>query len=89
VAFDTGGIRQWLRHDVSGLLVPPSDGDRGMATALAALLDKPDLRERLSRGAVARAREMSLDAHVDGLERVLLSAARRPPTTAHEAPAHR
>ena len=88
VAFDTGGIRQWLRHDVSGLLVPPSDGYRGMASALAALLDKPDLRERLSRGALARAREMSLDAHVDGLERVLLSAARRPPTTAHEAPAH-
>jgi glycosyltransferase involved in cell wall biosynthesis len=77
IAFDTGGIAQWLRHQISGLLVPPADGDAGIAKALATILDQPDLRRRLSDGAVATAREMSLDVHADALERVLLSAARR------------
>jgi glycosyltransferase involved in cell wall biosynthesis len=77
IAFDTGGITQWLRHQISGLLVPPVDGDAGIAKALATILDQPDLRRRLSEGAIATAREMSLDVHADALERVLLSAARR------------
>jgi len=77
VAFDTGGIRQWLRHQVSGLLVPPADGYAGMAGALATVLDNTDLRRRLSDGAIGAAREMSIDVHADALERVLLSAARR------------
>ena len=76
VAFDTGGIRQWLRHDVSGLLVPPADSHRGMAVALATVLNMPNVRDRLSAGAVTMARAMSLDAHADALERVLFSAAR-------------
>ncbi len=84
VAFDTGGIRQWLRHDVSGLLVPPAKGFRGMAGALATVLDKPDLRNRLSAGAIGAARQMSLDAHVDALEGVLLEAARQSRTSAPE-----
>jgi glycosyltransferase involved in cell wall biosynthesis len=74
VAFDTGGIRQWLHHDVSGLLVPPAGGFRAMASALAVILDNQALRDRLSRGAIATATAMSLDAHVDALERVLVSA---------------
>ena len=75
VAFDTGGIRQWLRHDVSGLLVPPSGGSSALANALATVLDDRALRSRFSRGALATAREMSLTAHAESLERVLLSAA--------------
>ncbi|MEM1413774.1 MAG: glycosyltransferase family 4 protein [Myxococcota bacterium] len=40
VAFDRGGIRQWLRHRESGLLVPDV-GPEGMARALGeALLDE-------------------------------------------------
>jgi len=74
VAFDTGGIRQWLRHDVSGLLVPPGESYRGMGRALATVLDKPPLRDRLSGGAIAAAREMSLDAHTAALEAALLHA---------------
>jgi len=76
VAFDTGGIRQWLHHDVSGLLVPPAGGFRAMATALATILDDRALRDRLSRGAIAAATAMSLDAHADALERVLMNASR-------------
>lgn len=76
VAFDTGGIRQWLRHDVSGLLVPPQESYRGMSRALAMVLDAPALRARLSGGAIASAREMSLDAHASALEAALLGASR-------------
>ena len=74
VAFDTGGIRQWLRHGVSGLLVPPAGGFRAMAGALVTILDNQALRDRLSRGAIATATSMSLDAHADALERVLVNA---------------
>jgi glycosyltransferase involved in cell wall biosynthesis len=76
VAFDTGGIRQWLHHQVSGLLVPPAGGFRAMATALTTVLDNPGLRDRLSRGAIATATAMSLDAHANALERVLVNASR-------------
>jgi glycosyltransferase involved in cell wall biosynthesis len=77
VAFDTGGIRQWLHHEVSGLLVPPAGGFQAMATALTTVLGNPALRDRLSRGAIATATAMSLDAHADALERVLVNATRR------------
>jgi glycosyltransferase involved in cell wall biosynthesis len=76
VAFDTGGMRQWLHHDVNGVLVPPAGGFRAMATALTAVLDDRALRGRLSRGAIATATSMSLDAHADALERVLVNASR-------------
>src|SRR6185436_2822112 len=49
VAFDTGGIRQWLQHEVSGLLVPPAGGFRALATALTTVLDNRALRDRLGR----------------------------------------
>jgi glycosyltransferase involved in cell wall biosynthesis len=75
VAFDTGGIRQWLRDGVSGLLVLPSSGHAGLATALAAVLRDPARRAQLSGGALAAAREMSVDAHLGGLEQVLRRAA--------------
>lgn len=76
IAFDTGGIRQWLRHQVSGLLVPPSSGYIGFSTALVEILESPIVRAGLSAGALAAAREMSIDAHLNGLERVLRDAAR-------------
>lgn len=83
VAFDTGGIRQWLKHDISGMLVPPAAGSDGMAAALTGVLGDRERRERLSRGAHAVAKEMSLDAHAAALERVLLTAARKPSSAVH------
>jgi glycosyltransferase involved in cell wall biosynthesis len=83
VAFDTGGIRQWLRHDISGLLVSPSGGFRAMGSALATVLTDRALRDRLSRGALAAARSMSLDAHADALERVIVGTAGKPASTDH------
>jgi glycosyltransferase involved in cell wall biosynthesis len=76
VAFDTGGIRQWLHHQVSGLLVPPSGGYAAFAAALREILEDHDVRKRLSRGALTTARQMSVDAHLSGLERVLQRAVR-------------
>lgn len=77
VAFDTGGVRQWLRHDVTGLLAPASGGVASLADALARVLDDDGLRSRLGSGAAAAAAEMSCDAHLDALEGLLMRAAAR------------
>ena len=50
VAFDVGGIPDWLEDGVSGLLVPPGDIN-GLAGAMDRLLSKPDLAESLGQGA--------------------------------------
>ena len=46
VATDMPGIREAVRHDVNGLLVPPRDKS-ALAEAIAKLLDDADLRTRL------------------------------------------
>jgi glycosyltransferase involved in cell wall biosynthesis len=89
VGFDTGGIRQWLHHQVSGLLVPPSGRHAALAAALSEILEDRGLRERLSRGALTTAREMSVDAHVSGLERVLQGAACLAASGRHDPVTHR
>jgi glycosyltransferase involved in cell wall biosynthesis len=83
VAFDTGGIRQWLHHDRNGVLVQPTGSADALAAALHQLLTDDVRRSRLGAEALRVAREMSLDAHVDGLQRVfeeacIGAAARRP-----------
>jgi glycosyltransferase involved in cell wall biosynthesis len=64
VASATGGIRDWLEEDVSGLYVPPGD-PRRLAHALSELLADPD-RQR-SMGAAGRsavATRFSPERHV-------------------------
>lgn len=70
VAFDVGGIREWLADGVNGRLVAPAAGERGLAGAIAALLAESAERERMARGALDVASRMSVAAHVDGLESV-------------------
>ena len=77
VAFDVGGIRQWLQHDVNGLLVDVREGAEGLGAALARVLQDARLRKRLSDGAAAAATRFTADAHLDALERVLAEAAAR------------
>jgi len=77
VAFDVGGINEWLKHGVNGLLVPSSEGEQGLARALASMLDNPSDRARMSREAVSVARSMTVAAHVSKLENVLRDAACR------------
>jgi len=74
VAFDVGGIRQWLRHDETGVLVPPQD-TAAFAQALDRLTGNRALCERF--GSTARSvavRDFSHTAHLDSLERSLHGA---------------
>ena len=75
VAFEVGGIPEWLHHRTNGLLVPSTGGARAFASALAEVLDDAPLRARLGAGALVRARQLSLDAHVGALLDVLERAA--------------
>jgi glycosyltransferase involved in cell wall biosynthesis len=80
VAFDVGGVREWLADDVNGVLVPLAGGAAAFGDALASLLGDPDRRARLSAGATAASARFSTAAHVAALERVL-QACRRPGTS--------
>ena len=52
VAFDVGGVREWLHHDRNGILVPAKD-IRAFASALESLLTDQETASRLGRqGAV-------------------------------------
>lgn len=72
IAFDVGGIREWLRPGLTGVLVP---GDPPRASAFgdalaAALADRARLTV-MGQQALAVAREMSIAAHLDRLEPLL------------------
>ena len=69
VAFDVGGIREWLTSD-SGRLVPAVDS-AAMGEAIAALLRDSTQRARLAAGARASAARLNPDAHLSRLEAVL------------------
>jgi glycosyltransferase involved in cell wall biosynthesis len=77
VAFDVGGIREWLTDDESGLLAradPP--GPSALADAIARALSDPATLARLGEGARRKAAGMTLERHLDRLEPVLRQAAR-------------
>lgn len=71
VAFDVGGVREWLQDDVNGLLVTPEGGRSTLAQAIATVLRDPAMRARLSAGAQAAAARLNACAHITELERVL------------------
>jgi glycosyltransferase involved in cell wall biosynthesis len=50
VAFDVGGVRDWLTDQVDGLLVPRGDAE-GLATAIGHLLTNPESRIQLGKAA--------------------------------------
>ncbi len=76
VAFDVGGIRQWLHDGVNGLVVTERGSASALGAALAAVLGNTADLDRLSAGAHAVAGRMSIDTHLDRLEPVLATAAR-------------
>jgi glycosyltransferase involved in cell wall biosynthesis len=82
VAFDVGGISEWLAHDVNGRLVDPSGGAAALGEAVAGVLADASLRARLSSGARAAAARFSADAHVSRLEQVLRIRREEPLTAA-------
>ena len=82
IAFDVGGVREWLRPGINGLLVDgrwPRASSFGDALAEAFLA--PEALTAMRPRALAVARDMSLARHVDRLEAVFdrcASGAARP-----------
>ncbi|MEM7310376.1 MAG: glycosyltransferase family 4 protein [Planctomycetota bacterium] len=71
VAFDVGGIPDWLSDGENGLLVPRKD-TAAMAAAIDRVLNDAELAARLGeRGAEILAERFSREAHMEGLEREL------------------
>ena len=75
IAFDVGGIREWLTDGVNGRLITAGDAAE-MGRAIAALLEDPAERARLGAGARAASARLSPEAHLSRLEAVLDRARR-------------
>jgi glycosyltransferase involved in cell wall biosynthesis len=75
VAFEVGGIPQWLTDNKNGRLVPLHEGAAGLANAIAAILRDPSEHARLSSGARAMASRHSIAGHVDRIEEILRETA--------------
>ena len=73
VASDADGLRDNIADGVSGFLVPRRDAD-ALATRLAELAKDPTLRSNMAHAGIDRVRSnFTLDAHVDGIERMYRS----------------
>jgi glycosyltransferase involved in cell wall biosynthesis len=70
VASDVGGIHDVVKHEVTGLLVPPEDPG-ALARALDRLFGDPELWERLAREARAATAPYGWEDHLERLEEVL------------------
>jgi glycosyltransferase involved in cell wall biosynthesis len=74
VAFDAGGIREWLFDGENGFLVPWMDTD-AMAEQVERLLKDKELARRLGqRGRELVNQQYDAERQIDALERVLLDA---------------
>ena len=70
VAFDVGGISEWLRHDVNGVAVPGPPSAASFGEALAAVLGDRARLAALRSGARALADDMPPGAHLNRLEAI-------------------
>lgn len=67
VAFDVGGIRDWLEHGVTGYLVPSRD-IRQLAERIEQLLAEPELAQRMGRAGREKAfRLYGMEKHLNQL----------------------
>jgi glycosyltransferase involved in cell wall biosynthesis len=67
IAFDVGGIREWLRDNANGILLRGRPTVPALGDAIASLCRDSALRDRLAGGALNAAREMTVERHVDAL----------------------
>ena len=83
VAFDSGGVRDWLNDGVTGCLAP-ADGGRAdlLADAIVRCTGDPAVWQRLAAWAQAEAVGWSIERHVSALEPVLATACGRTPAVA-------
>lgn len=77
IAFDVGGIGEWLKDGENGRLVPGRPSVEALTDELAWAVMRPAELAAMRPRALAAARRMSLDAHVGALERVLQAGAAR------------
>lgn len=85
VAFDVGGVREWLRPGVNGYLAPANPPRAsGFADALVAALGNADELQTMGARAIGVAKEMSLVRHLDRLDRIF-----SPDHESHAHPARR
>jgi glycosyltransferase involved in cell wall biosynthesis len=75
VAFDVGGIREWLTDGSNGLLVAAADSG-ALGGAIASLLRDPAEHARLAAGARAVSARLTPERHLTRLEAVLDRARR-------------
>lgn len=75
VAFDVGGISDWLIDGKTGLLAKYPPSADGLADVIVRALEDPNGLQKLGEGAWYNAARFSLDAHLDKLLDVLESAA--------------
>lgn len=82
VAFDAGGIREWLIDGQNGFLVPWMDRNQ-FAKRVEQLLRDKNLARRLGENGKRIAREkFGFEQYIDGLERMFARVASRPQTEA-------
>jgi glycosyltransferase involved in cell wall biosynthesis len=78
VAFNVGGVSEWLRDGVNGVCVDPPGSAAAFGDALAAVLSDPARLAALREGAQKVARELTVGAHLDRLEAVFARACEGP-----------
>ena len=68
VAFDSGGVREWLRDGVNGFLAPADPPTAtGLAAAVVKSLQNPATYRQLKRGALESAQQLNMQAHLTSL----------------------
>ena len=73
VAFDTGGISDWLDDQVTGLLIPPANVP-ALAKALQHLIDEPGIAKQYGQNAVNHvAKHFSHKNYLDNIKKQLES----------------
>lgn len=75
IAFDVGGISDWLEDNVTGRLVPSPPSSTALAHALMDALSDVERLKAWGRQARERAGRLTLEAHVSALEEVFRRAA--------------
>lgn len=75
IAFDVGGIGEWLIDGVTGRLVAGPPTAAGLASSIQEALSAPETIDRWRHAAFLQAGRLTLSAHADALDGVLRSAA--------------
>jgi len=86
VAFDAGGIREWLLDGVNGFLVPWMDRTAFATRVNTLLRDKPLARRLGENGRTIANERFNFAAYIDGLENLFTRAAAQPGAAQAKSP---